>query len=256
MKNWKNLWILGLGLITFAACSDSEDVTAEPEAVLSETEALDMVEEAVSFDSGGLMLELSMLSGDVATTLPEAEPTPGLSGMPPSDLCGQSQSKSESGSYEGPNVSWSYQWDWSRVLYCDDAQTPDYFDVDWDASRSYEGPRATSTAVADGDWVVTFDTESSDFFIKIFNGDYLRTIDRALKNRDRSHTGTLDVNIVDVEVRRADQHILSGTLFFTLSGENNTGNTFSRSGEVIFNGDCTATVNMDNGNSRTIIICD
>jgi len=253
MRTLKETIILGLGLLIFAACTD-EVAVDEPTVILSEADTFEILEESLSVENAGFVLELDIISEDVELVLSTSSSLPNTSANPLSDLCGESQSKSKSGNYEGPNVNWNYQWDWTRTLLCDENLVPIHFDIDLDASRSYENNQISTSGNVDGDWEVTFEEEAS---IKSYNGDYVREIDRQAKNSDRGHMVNLDLNIVDVKVQRgSDRHVLGGTLFFTLTGENNRGNTFSRSGKVVFNGDCTATINIDGGNSRTIQICD
>jgi|GEM_PF-5080763 len=253
MKILKTLFILGGIILSLSSCDNGTVV--ETPVLLSDSDAQDIVAEALTTDNGGITLDITELNSDIDGILDLTAPLPsGSFAAGLSDFCGETIERTKSGSFSGPNVSWSYSKEWSKTLVCDENDTPEYFDVTWDASREFENQRVSSSSVVDGDWTVHLSREGG-FIQKTFNGDYLKNVDRYAVQSDRYKLKQLDVNIVDVLVRRADGFILGGTLFFTMTGENQTGNTFSRSGEVVYNGDCTATITLDNGNSRTISIC-
>ncbi len=255
MKTIKKFFLFSLTIAAFASCSDKNDVIDQVEAITTD-EALDIVAESVAIDEGGISLEFLAFTDESATV--STDVTSDLNGSVTSDMnpnCGQTKTRTFSKSYSGPNVSWSVAYEWMRTLQCNEEGKPTHFDVKWSADKSFENQRYEAVSVANGEWTVTFDNDGN-FRLKVFNGDYMKHVSRQSKISDRGHIADLDINIVDVVVRRVDKFILSGTLYFTLTGENNTGNTFAKSGQVVFNGDCTATITIDGGGSRTVSICD
>lgn len=248
----KNTLFATFSILFFVACND-DVITSEPNVeALTTEETVEILTENISLSSDGMLMDIQVTTEILPMeNLDELSTTNALS-----DFCGESQTHSDSSSFDGPNVQWSHSWVLSRTLVCDDNDTPQYFDVDFDAEGAYASNQIEASREAVGDWQVTRAEEfSQENQVLVFNGEYQREIERDQVNGDRGHEITLVVEAFNVKRNRTTGEFVSGTLTFTKSGMNNNGQSFSRSGTIVINDDCTATVTMENGNVFTIEIC-
>jgi len=252
MNYFSKLLLVVLSTIVLFSCNEDNIVNPNVDAISTE-ESLEIISENISEQTDGLMAEVSMMTAILPIDNLEELPAT-ASGL--SDYCGETQTYSDSQSFEGPNIQWSHSFELSRTLVCTADDEPRYFDVSYTADGSFQNNQVSAMRDAIGQWQVTRAQEfTQENQIIVFNGDYTRDIEREQLDGDRGHNIHLEVEGVDVKKNRSTGDWVSGTLLFTKTGQNNNGNSFSVSGTIVIHDDCTATVTTDNGNVNVITIC-
>jgi hypothetical protein len=86
-----------------------------------------------------------------------------------------------------------------------------------------------------------------------YNSSYTREGSQVSKVRYKRHfTSKTIITSTNIKVDKATKKILSGEATATISGGASTGESFSYSGTITFNGDQKATLKFQNGSSYSI----
>jgi hypothetical protein len=114
-------------------------------------------------------------------------------------------------------------------------------------SSTFEGPRLAWTATHGGSFTVSNLLVSEANYI--VNGSMTRNAAGTITSRRRSenYTSTIVHSWTDINVNKDSRSIVSGTGTVNYSGSI-AGNTITRTGTIVYNGNGTATLTLDNGN--------
>lgn len=238
MKNTrKNLLLLtpvllALTLAGFTACHKSaEDVAA----LISESEAAEIVETAVSARSAGL----TMPTVDMAQILDAYLDNCGV----PGDTTLQ---KSNANGFATYNYTFGLEW----LIHCNGLGLP------LDASVDVTGNGAFSTArwagSDQGTGTLTFTGLGVQETAYVVNGAYTLTGDLTgdLRRVDPTIDCTTTVQLTDVRISKSTYQITGGGGTVQVVATNGQGNTRTLDGAIVFNGDGTVTVTV-NGHEKT-----
>ncbi len=148
-------------------------------------------------------------------------------------------------------TNWNRSVAWNWVVNCDSNNEYDHVVFTRSGTASYNGPRLTMNATITG--TVTATQLDSSQTSHLMNGTFNRQGNSTYTGprRTKSYTTDFTHTWVNVEVEKGTRHIIAGTGSVTLTGAVDNGNSFSRTGSVVYNGDGTATLTMDNGNIYT-----
>jgi hypothetical protein len=211
--------------ILFTSCQKDQDI--------SEEEVVETIEASLKASDGGAAAGAPEMS---AMLVPVK-----------SNLCGFTNDTTITRS----TSNWNRSVTWNWVVNCD--ANNDYENVVFTRSgtASYNGPRLTMNATLTG--TITATRLDSAQATHLMNGTFNRVGNSTYTgpNRTRSYTTDLTHTWVDVAVEKDTRHIVSGTGTVVLTGTVSNGNSFNRSGNIVYNGDGTATLTMDNGNVYT-----
>ena len=211
-------------MITLFSCDD-DDTSAE---VVTEEEAVEAIEVSVSSESGGVateMEETARVSDDVETR-----------------SCSTNGDSTITISQLGLNA--TFEWDW--ILNCSNL-TPDSIVMDYTSTISYDGPLVSSSSNAIGDLTVSGLGLSATYTIAAI---YSRMGTQTSKVGSRkSFDYDFSFNTANIQINKNTNQISSGVANVTISGTSRDNVDFSYSGTITFNGNQTATLVLDNGNT-------
>ncbi len=153
----------------------------------------------------------------------------------------------------GSIISYSYTYSWTGVVNCDSSTTvptPSDIDFTYTSEGDYTAPRMSSSD--DGTYNVNVSGIQSTSTNYGVTGSYTRVGSQTTKIRNElTFTATLGVAMTSLVVEKATKNIQSGGGTFTVTGETSGGESISYEGSLTYNGDGTATVNL-NGKDYTI----
>jgi hypothetical protein len=236
MKNILLFSLLSALTLSLVACSKDESNAPE---VVSDQEATEIMESAVSSRSGGMDESLDNMME--------------MSAVAMNGLCGQPEDTTFS--FNGSNLyaTYNYTNTLSWLLTCSNFGVPQQLGFQINASASFDAARWDGSSTATGDLVVTglklLDTAY------IVNGTYAHqgNVTGTLRNADPALDAILDVTLFDLTIRKQDRFITGGNGAFILAVTNAAGKTRTVNGTLVFNGDGTATVTVG-GYSHTFPI--
>ena len=229
-----------IALVGLTACDVEED-TGTNEAEVSEEEAAEAIQLVITPKTNGMVeatIEATVLIS-LSYSVEEGY----------AYACNTAYSDSRSISYEGANGSYEGQHNWDWLLNCVGAQ-PESFRVDLDGNLDYTTTRMNSQDAMQAELLVDdLEASSPNFTV---NQRYIRSGRQVSKVRDeRTFTSTITVVTSELIISKETQLITSGMAEVTLEGKSSTGNSFTYSGILVFNGDQTATLTMAGGNTYT-----
>jgi len=236
MKNSRILLAIIVSLL-ITSCSDDDD-NLVPQQAISEEEAVEIVEASLAKKSAGV----EETTYEYAKTY-EQEVSQNV-------WCNQAVSDSYNYSHNGTVIQATYNYNWSFTISCNGLNIPQSATFTSAGSGMYTTPRIESDDSSTFSATVTGLQLSSRTIT--YNATYERIGTQQLTTNQNTRSITTDFNasIVDLIVEKSDYEVDSGTGTFTLSGTTNQG-SFSYDGNLVFNGDNTATVTI-NGNQYTI----
>jgi hypothetical protein len=167
------------------------------------------------------------------------------------NFCGFTNDTTVTKSFAGSDFSWSRTANWSWIVNCDSNNAYNNVVFTESGTSSFEGPRIEWTATHGGSFTVSNLAVSEANFI--VNGSMTRNAVGTVSSRRRSgnYSSTIVHNWTNISVNKDSRSIVSGTGSVNYNGTIE-GNTISRTGTLVYNGDGTATLTMDNGNIFTI----
>lgn len=234
--------LAGVLLMAATAVSCQDEDSNNTGAAVTEAEAADAIEAAVTTESNGVA-KMASDAGTVATT--EAVYT-----NSPDVACGQQYSDTHSAIGSGANYSYDYEGSHSYELSCNELGLPDSFAYSYTMAGTYDTPRLYSDDTASADVAIT--GLSSGTEVAVINGTYTRNGYQESKVRQLRHFNSLiTINLAGVSINKTTQQIAGGTASVIITGTGSGGGTFSYDGAITFNGNQTATL-VINGNTYTI----
>ena len=165
--------------------------------------------------------------------------------------CGFTNDTIVTKSVSGTDFNWSRTANWNWVVNCDSNNAYNNVVFTESGSSTFEGPRLAWTATHGGSFTVSNLLVSEANYI--VNGNMTRNASGTITSRRRSenYSSTVVHNWTNINVNKDSRSIVSGTGTVNYSGSI-AGNTITRTGTIVYNGNGTATLTLDNGNVFTI----
>jgi hypothetical protein len=240
--------LLCLSVLSLIGCSDDDN---ERQQNLTDEEVNEVLKSSL-VDEGGIILDIENISFSLGS----------LAGRPASENqtfndglsainCNQTVSQSNTNSNSVGNRSWTITSNWSWTLNCDAQNNSISFDLDGNGTLDFDGPNLSKDINRTHDFNITGIEPSSAEWV--YNASHNRNgmIQSNIGNQN-SMTTTLTYGSTDIVVSKATQQIVSGTFNINFQAVLSTGNTITRGATVVFNGNQTATVTLDNGNTFSV----
>lgn len=205
-------------------------------AAITEEDAVEVMTQAVSDESGGLSVQTEDAAKIANTT----------------DLvCGQLSDTSFSGQNSaGAVITYNYSVQMSRQLTCN-GNVPQQFTFNYTGQNSYNAPRMSSGDNTTAGFVITGLEPSATQYV--FNQQYVRNGTQQSKIRyQRSFTSTLTITSSNIVVNKATQKIVSGSATVQFAGSTSGGGSVSYGGTITFLGNSQATLALNNGNNYSL----
>ena len=246
-KNQMNLFVKSASLfallfaLTFTTSCNKGSEGEDPILVeISEEDAVDVLEGALTNDTEGLVTEIEDAS-EIADQYAEKTIL--------TDPCGvtfdSTYMASGSNSFGSADYANTLEW----TVNCTSANIPSDLVYSRETQGSYESVRMTSTDASTGAWTVDNLILGTTYVI---NGTYTREGNQTSKVRNENAlTSTITMDITNMDINKGTRRIESGTADVTVAGTSSTGQAFAFSGEIIFQGNGSVVV-VINGNSYTI----
>lgn len=218
-----------------AFLSSCRKSTEEIAALISESEAAEIVETAVADRTAGL----TMPTVDMAQIIDNSLENCGV----PGDTTLQ---KSNSGANAAYNYTFGLEW----LIHCNDLGIPQDANVEVNGNGSFSTNRWSGNDLATG--ALTFTGLNPQATAYIVNGSYTLTGDLTgdLRRIDPTFNCTTTITLTDLSISKSTYNITGGAGTVQVTGANGQGNTRTLDGTLTFNGDGTVTV-VVNGHSHT-----
>lgn len=240
MKHQSNLWenlFFSITIFAFAmsltACDKKDD---ESTANLSNEEVLAVLEGALSSGTQGINSEVN----DAIFITQQYAQKAGNNAF-----CGQTIDSTATRNINNALIVASYTTTWNWSLSCNNLRLPTSIDFHRTTNGDYETARITSVDNANGDWTINNLLTSPSYTL---TGSYTRQGNQTLKmptTSRNSFTSTVNTTIHSLSVNKNTLRIESGTATFTLTGIGSASNSFSYEGNIVFNGNGSATVTIN-----------
>jgi len=235
-KTAKTLFALAvLTLAGVTACK--KDTSTSTSATVTEADAVQMTNDAVSTSSGGMTAQ----TNSSVTLYATADATVNIA------ACGATKDTTTAASYTGSGYSFSYSLSWNYILNC----ASQNITLNYTGSSNYSGLLTTISGTCTGTDVLTGISVSSTTYA--LTGSYERKGNSTSKvGQQKSFTSDLVISTTNAQVSKTTSEIVSGTAAVTLTGATSGGKTFSFSGTLTFLGNKTGKLVMNSGNSYNI----
>ena len=219
--------------MVFTACEKTETETD-----LTDEEAAEIVENAVSPETGGFSTQMTE-AAIVADLIIVKHP-----------LCGKQFDSTRVIKKTSGARTFDYTFDWTWGMVCDSNNDPQAINYSYTMDGTYDTPRWSSDDDASHTFQLTGLAPADPFFL--YDGNYTRNGFQASKvGQQRSVTSVFTASTTGTEIDKNTHEVHTGTVNFSLTGSVSNGNTFSKVGTIVFNGNGTATITI-NGNTWTI----
>lgn len=224
------LSVLIISTVSFTACNSEDDATSN----ITTDEAAAIMEIALAKNSEGLAKAASdaaMIALDYTQkTTTDAR-------------CGETNDSTFTKSINNAQITATYTTSLMWKLNCTNLRIPTFLDYDRSTTGEYETNRISSDDNAVSDWTIGNLVSGAAWTI---NGTYKRTGSQTLSVREQhSLTSELTMNVNSINVNKSTMRIDSGNATFKLTGNTSEGNSFTFEGNIIFNGNGTATVTIN-----------
>lgn len=225
-------------IIVTTSCNKDDDNTVTPETTaLSEEESVELIESSLRKSTGGF--------NDTSKTFSESLTTDIII----NEDCSMIYDDTYVISYDENIVQASYTVDWSYEMTCNTIGIPQSVTFSSSTDGNYNTQHIISEDNSTSYFEITGLQPSSETMV--LNGDYERNGMQVLTIiNTRSMTSVLTVNLTDVIIDKSTSTITSGTASLILTGTSQNA-SFSIEGNLIFNGDDTATLII---NENTYVI--
>ncbi len=238
VKTLSVLLFLGTTLL-FVSCDRDNDNSPEDQNVTTE-DAVDVLSGALAEGSSGLVAEIEAgaKAADEATQK-------NLTNLD----CGETRDSSTVYSVDRTNLSADYTIGWTWTLLCNAQDIPSALNFTRSLQGTYETQRMESDDTADATLTIEQLLVGPNY---VFNGGYERDGSQQSKVREmRAFNSNITINVDDLNVDKGTRRITSGLASFSISGSSSGGTGFEFEGDIVFNGDGSATIIID-GQQYTI----
>lgn len=196
---------------------------------------------------GVINVDFENLSQDVTLVAEDAEGGRNAS----LEECGVASDTSFTKEYSGEVISYGYTLEYGYELSCSSIGIPESLDWLYSCDGIWNGVRFNIDGESTGSLVVTGLLANSDNYL--FNGTISRTQELIQKYRDqKTLISQTVITLEDLTIAKSTQTVIGGTATFATTGVSSTGNSYSYSCVVVFNGDRTATLTFSDGSVYTL----
>ncbi|MEZ4918906.1 MAG: hypothetical protein R2792_07325 [Saprospiraceae bacterium] len=223
--------VIATACIFMASLSSCRKNADEVKEIITESEAAEIVEAAVSERTAGAALSTEEMARMAGSTL---------------DQCNQPGDTSFAFSNDYAGASYAYQLGLDWLLSCSDLDVPQQLQFDMTGSGTFASVKWDGTQSSTGTLLLTgLDFQSAAYTL---NGDYdyVGEITGDLRLVDPSLDCTIEINLVDLQLDKDTYDITTGSGSIVLTVSNGRGQTQTLNGQLVFNGDGTATVTINN----------
>jgi hypothetical protein len=223
--------VIATACILMASLSSCRKNADEVKEIITESEAAEIVEAAVSERTAGAALSTEEMARMAGSTL---------------DQCNQPGDTSFAFSNDYAGASYTYQLGLDWLLSCSDLDVPQQLQFDMAGSGTFASVKWDGTQSSTGTLLLTgLDFQSAAYTL---NGDYdyVGEITGDLRLVDPSLDCTIEINLVDLQLDKNTYNITTGSGSIVLTVSNGRGQTQTLNGQLVFNGDGTATVTINN----------
>lgn len=225
--------LLSPALLVSCTKNDEEISTAD---ALTNEEAADLIEGALTLQSDGLSMDLEDASLIVTRSLP----------------CGTAFDTTLTRTFSNSRIESAYLTSFNWSLKCIN-ELPNYLQFSRSTAGTYETSRLTSADKAQSSWEVKYTLSNNTITAK---GSYDREGNQASKvRRQLTISSDISINVSEITVNPLTQEITSGSATYAISGNSaiSSGETksFKIEGAITFNGNGTAVIEV-NGETFTI----
>ena len=213
--------VTAIVILSLISCTNEEDM--EIENVVSEEEAVVLIESSLQKSTGGLNEMTNTFSEELTTDITLNE------------LCGTLYKASFNYNYNEAPILADYEIDWSYMMACNGFNVPQMVEFEASSVGSYSTSRINSNDVTNTVIAISGlqPSASSLLFSGFFNREGTQSITTNLKTRSLS--SKFNVDLVDVLINKSNYNISSGGGTFVLSGLSEN-IPFSFNGTIVFNG--------------------
>jgi len=219
--------------ILMTSCKTDDDVIVSNE--ITEEDAVEVVENAVAQESGGLteQIETTIVIADFAD--PEQNPMCGLSFD--STLLQTNQS--------GSVILYNYEYQWTWNVQCDILQTPEQFDFYYEMDGWCNAPRLESLDYGFNDFSISGLNSASEVYV--YSGLYQRYGNIGFKTGFQTTIDSeLTIEISEIIISKTTGEILEGSGSVSFIGKSSNGQSVTFEGTITFEGGDTATLKFEN----------
>jgi len=216
--------------VLLSSCKKADEVVQ----AVSEEEAAEVIEYAVSSESGGMSEQVQ-----TATDLISYCET--LVGY-----CGMSYDSAISiVNPTGATIVYSYDFSWNWVLSCNNQYLPDKFAFSYELNGMYDSPGISSQG--DGSSSLELSGLSAGNTYYSLKGSYIRNgTNQSKVGQKRSFTSKATIDVSNVLVDKTTGKFMSGTAEISFRAETSDGRTLTYDGTITFTGGDTATLKLEN----------
>jgi hypothetical protein len=226
-----------LSLIVLAfSCSSKEEA---PDVEISSSEIAEEIGATLSSDVVGLALDIETLSADAENG--RAEPAGRVAD------CGVSYDTTFTKIYEGLYVNGEQTVSYAYELTCNN-KVPNSLVATFSSMGLRSSARLTSSSSSSGSMTATGIQPTSATYE--LNGTIARNAE--IESATKSYTSTSNISLSALTISKSTMLIASGTATYTYQGTTSGGRSFSYTASVIFNGDGTATIDLND--DRTFLV--
>ncbi len=235
MKSTNFIKVLTINFLTIAlfltSCKKAEDIIES----VSEEEAVEVVENALSSEAGGLAGQIEQSTAIVTASTSSKN-----------DYCGMSfDSVITIVNPAETVITYHYNLEWDWIVNCNQFQIPESFVFTCEMGGGYDAPRMSANDAASVSFELSGLDLSSDLIS--FNGGFEREGTCQSKiGEKRSFSSKIILEAIDVKVEKATGKLMSGTADLMLEAKTSEGKTFSFDGVITFTGGDSATLKFEN----------
>lgn len=223
-----------LPALVLSSCNkDDDDESSSSETAMTEEEAAVIVENSISDSSGGIEEQVYYACNHIVESIDTAS-------------CNMYYMTYVSGTNpSGTVVTYDLDYSWSRLLSCSNG-SPQYFQFEYSGDLVYDAPRMSSDDEVSG--YLTFSGLDDSSPTWVVSESYTKSGTQNSKVRaNRSFNTNIQITFENITVNKTTYQIESGSGVVMVSGSTNLGLSYTHDGNIVFNGDQTATLTWSTG---------
>lgn len=249
MKTFK-LSVIGLVLLGAISCKKTDNSAS---VTITSDQAADMAASSLSENSYGLTSMTDDVAANAQAVTSTGNGSQTINSVGVNSVhqeCGTTLTDSASNSGSSSSVTFDYFVKYTHTLNCNTNNEPDNIMNTLNYHGDFDGPRITTTVTGSANAKIAGLTAQATNFV--INGEYTRAGSYVSKVGNKaSGNSNVDITVTNLLLSKPGRKILSGTGTFTITGTSPKG-SFSFAGNIVFNGDGTATLTVTGGSSYVI----
>jgi len=217
--------------ILFSSCKKAEEIIEN----VSEEEAVEVVSNSISSESGGLTQQIEASTAIVNSYSDQKNGYCGLSFDSTINIVNPS----------GSIITYQYNFQWDWMINCNGMQVPESIVFSYETNGEYDAPRMSAEDSGSQSFELLGLELSSNYWT--YNGSYEREgYCQSKIGQKRSFSSKITFEAMNVQVDKTTGKIWSGTANITFEAKTSEGKTFSYDGVITFTGGDTATLKFEN----------